>query len=58
MCMLLLFVLIEGVISFIQCSKSLCPSKCEVYSCTDKQKLVPKGGFCGCCDACYDILSK
>lgn len=56
----ILFVwLFEQGVNAIQCTKSLCDdAKCEKKICKEGQKLIPRGGFCGCCDACYDILGK
>lgn len=57
--LVVLFVSLQIVNGFIQCSKSLCDGgNCETINCGTGQKQVKAGGFCGCCDACYDILGK
>ncbi|CAG5120979.1 unnamed protein product, partial [Candidula unifasciata] len=44
----------------IVCTPALCEgAKCTTY--TEENcagKVVEKGGFCGCCDACYGVLNK
>lgn len=46
--------------SAILCAANTCASlKCSnPYPCEGKNKIVEKGGFCGCCDECKTIVDE
>ncbi|KAF8782895.1 hypothetical protein HNY73_013128 [Argiope bruennichi] len=56
--LLLVFAAIATV-NAIVCTKETCSLvRCMQANCTGDQVLVPKGGFCGCCDACITFLKE
>lgn len=41
------------------CEKDACYTvRCAKPVCKANEIYVPYGGYCGCCDACYRLLSK
>lgn len=56
----LLIVTIESVYSHdVPCPTNACFTvRCGQPTCKENEVYVPKGGYCGCCDACYKYLSK
>ncbi|GBO19049.1 hypothetical protein AVEN_193684-1 [Araneus ventricosus] len=48
-----------AIANAIVCTDDVCSRvRCMQAICTGKEVFVPKGGYCGCCDACVTYLSE